>query len=185
MNFPEQICENCLSDLQVAYRFQKNCERSEAILQSFVDSSMEASAEAVTQEDPLRSKHQTDDGSVVVNSNGGAIYAYKPPVGLNIKRIKPESESTKKPMKFNSIVLKNEPYFDCDDIIDDDQMVVEALSDSESRSFIADEYELNSGKKAKIVTKAPPLKKIIPPYNKQKASAAPKTKENVIKSIFN
>lgn len=33
---PEHICDDCVKDLEVAYQFRLNCERSDTILRSFV-----------------------------------------------------------------------------------------------------------------------------------------------------
>lgn len=38
MHLPEQICQRCMDDLEVAFKFRSNCESSNAILQSFIDS---------------------------------------------------------------------------------------------------------------------------------------------------
>lgn len=35
-NMPEHICEDCVQDLEVAYRFRMNCESSDTILSSFI-----------------------------------------------------------------------------------------------------------------------------------------------------
>lgn len=39
MSLPEVICNNCLADLNVAYKFRSKCEESAKILQSIVQSS--------------------------------------------------------------------------------------------------------------------------------------------------
>lgn len=38
MNMPEQICQRCIDDLAIAFKFRSNCESSAAILQSFIES---------------------------------------------------------------------------------------------------------------------------------------------------
>lgn len=73
----------------MAYKFRKKCERSDAILQSFVDSSgdgidtVEYTLAAECNEETAK------DGKVVVSSESG-LYEYKPPEGLNVKLIKNE-----------------------------------------------------------------------------------------------
>jgi hypothetical protein len=34
---PTQLCEKCIQDLDIAYRFRMNCESSDAILQMYLD----------------------------------------------------------------------------------------------------------------------------------------------------
>jgi hypothetical protein len=41
-NLPEQICSKCVGDLEVAYRFRMNCESSDAILNTYVESQQES-----------------------------------------------------------------------------------------------------------------------------------------------
>lgn len=90
---PEQICNTCLNKLEVAYEFRKSCERSDAILQSFIENDVQP--------------EYVNDRSVTVNSESGAVYKYKPPDGLNIKRVKADT-----PMDIHEIFIKNEPYSD-------------------------------------------------------------------------
>lgn len=74
MNFPEQICDNCLIDLETAYKFRKNCESSEAILSSFVVTNSES-----------RSTNE-----VVFSTDSGDVYKFRAPPSLKVKRIKKE-----------------------------------------------------------------------------------------------
>lgn len=77
MNFPEQICDNCLLDLEIAYKFRKNCESSEAILSSFVVTNSES-----------RSTNE-----VVFSTDSGDVYKFRAPPSLKVKRIKMEPVS--------------------------------------------------------------------------------------------
>lgn len=83
-------------DLGVAYRFRKNCERSDAILQSFVDSTLETITEDyVEQELDLISVPGSSKNRVVVSSDAGDLYEYRPPVGLNVKLVKGAERTTR------------------------------------------------------------------------------------------
>lgn len=83
-------------DLDVAYRFRKNCERSDAILQSFVDSTFETIGEEYTdQELDLIPVAGTSKNRVVVSSDAGDLYEYRPPVGLNVKLVKGAERTTR------------------------------------------------------------------------------------------
>lgn len=77
MNFPEQICDNCLSDLETACKFRKNCESSDAILNSFVITNSES-----------RSSNE-----VVFSTDSGDVYKFRAPSSLKVKRIKKDSTS--------------------------------------------------------------------------------------------
>lgn len=77
MNFPEQICDNCLLDLETACKFRKNCENSDAILNSFV----------VTNTENSRSNE------VVFSTDSGDVYKFRAPPSLKVKRIKKDLES--------------------------------------------------------------------------------------------
>lgn len=74
MNFPEQICENCLSDLETAIKFRKNCENSDAILSSFVITNAESKT----------------SNEVVFSTDSGDVYKFRAPPSLKVKRIKKE-----------------------------------------------------------------------------------------------
>lgn len=74
MNFPEQICDDCISDLETAYKFRKNCESSEAILNSFV----------------LTNSESKPTNEVVFSTDSGDIYKFRAPPSLKVKRIKKE-----------------------------------------------------------------------------------------------
>lgn len=120
---PEQICTECLYDLDVAFRFRKNCERSDAILQRFLNPTDDAdlSEEYIEQQsnDTLNSSRASKDSRVVVSSDAG-LYEYRPPVGLNVKLVKGETggrvlrTNTKKSRSAtaaieHTIYLKSEP----------------------------------------------------------------------------
>lgn len=93
---PEQICTDCLVDLGVAYRFRKDCERSDAILQPFVDSTHETITDDYSvQELDLVSVAGTSKNRVVVSSDAGDLYEYRPPVGLNVKLVKGAERTTR------------------------------------------------------------------------------------------
>lgn len=74
MNFPEQICDDCLSDLETAYKFRKNCESSEAILNSFVVTNSES----------------RPTNEVVFSTDSGDVYKFRAPPSLKVQRIKKE-----------------------------------------------------------------------------------------------
>lgn len=94
MSLPEQICTDCLNNLDVALTFRKSCERSDAILQSFIENDLQA--------------EYLNDQSVVVNSDTGTVYKYKPPEGLKIKRVKAEPAGG----DGGNVFVKSEPYSD-------------------------------------------------------------------------
>ncbi|KAJ6636667.1 Zinc finger protein [Pseudolycoriella hygida] len=73
MNFPEQICSNCLSDLDTAHKFRKTCESSDAILSSFVITNTERPT-----------------NEVVFSTESGDIYKFRAPSSLKVQRIKRE-----------------------------------------------------------------------------------------------
>lgn len=77
VNLPDQICDNCLSDLETACKFRKNCESSEAILNSIVITNTESRA----------------TNEVVFSTDSGDVYKFRAPSSLNVKRIKKESVS--------------------------------------------------------------------------------------------
>lgn len=107
---PEQICEDCLNKLEIAYDFRRRCEHSDAILQSFIENDSNV-------------EYLTIDRSVTVNSDTGAVYKYKPPDGLNIKRVKAD------PYESQEIFIKSEP------LSDDQEMEIVVLPPK--RLFIA------------------------------------------------
>lgn len=112
---PEQICTTCLNKLEVAYAFRQSCERSDAILQSFIENDT-AIATTITTE-------YTNDRSVIVNnSESGTVYKYKPPDGLNIKRVRPE------PIETNELIIKSEPC-------SDNELEIEMSDESQSKSY--------------------------------------------------
>lgn len=81
MNLPEQICVQCLSDLNVAYQFRMNCESSAAILNSILESA---------------TIPQTSVPEISVSLGTGEVYKFLPPTGLNIvHRNQSDSETQK------------------------------------------------------------------------------------------
>lgn len=80
-----------MDDLSHAYRFRLNCERSEAILQSFVDSSIDSADDIDSNE---KNFDENEASSVVVASDEGAFYEYWPPIGLNVKRVRSDSNKS-------------------------------------------------------------------------------------------
>lgn len=77
VNLPDQICDNCLSDLETSCKFRKNCEASEAILNSIVITNSDSRAM----------------NEVVFSTDSGDVYKFRAPSSLNVKRIKKESVS--------------------------------------------------------------------------------------------
>lgn len=101
MNLPEQICKNCVEDLDIAYRFRTNCESSEAILKSFTESSISNESETL----PSTIDSNTD---LVLNSNSGEIYKFRPPSGLNVRRVKTQiKEEPQDSFEFNQIPINS------------------------------------------------------------------------------
>ncbi|XP_055319139.1 zinc finger protein interacting with ribonucleoprotein K-like [Sitodiplosis mosellana] len=139
---PEQICTECLYDLDVAFRFRKNCERSDTILQRFLNPTedTELGEEYIEQSnDPLSSSRASKDSRVLVSSDAG-LYEYRPPVGLNVKLVKSETggrvlrTATKKSSSItasdeHTIYLKSEPM---DDDTLDDSDNIDVLYDIET-----------------------------------------------------
>lgn len=100
-----------MCDLDVAFRFRKNCERSDSILQSFVDSTVETITDDYAEEGsavPVQQQQQqqrTKDGRVLVTSDCG-LYEYRPPVGLNVKLVKNDRSPQSSPAKTNRATAK-------------------------------------------------------------------------------
>lgn len=137
MNMPEQICTTCLNKLEVAYEFRQSCERSDTILQSFIEN--DTATTTTTTE-------YTYDRSVIVNnSESGTVYKYKPPDGLNIKRVKPE------PVETNELIIKSEPF-------SDNELEIELSDESQSkvyRKVIRHPIRKNVAKQQKTVPSYP------------------------------
>lgn len=97
----------------MAFRFRKKCERSDTILQRFLnptEESLDEEYEEQTGDVPRSSK----DNRVLVSSDG--LYEYRPPVGLNVKLVKGETggkvvkSSTKKSSSdVQTVYVKSEP----------------------------------------------------------------------------
>lgn len=108
--------------MDVAYKFRKNCERSDAILQRFLNPTEDTlSDEYIEQpaEQVFTTRATTPKDSKVVVSSDAGLYEYWPPMGLNVKRVRSEMgtrvmrSATKKGATSNSdsqtIYLKSEP----------------------------------------------------------------------------
>lgn len=161
-NLPEQICTYCLIDLGHAFKFRQNCERSNTILQSFVDQSAENETEGYTDDcdDNYVENDSTSEsigsggasgGILVSQESTGSMYEYWPPSGLNVKLVrneaKPKRESTtttaavsrKRPLGRDKLKqVKAEPI----DIFDVDDEQEEHLDDtiSDSELLLSDDY---------------------------------------------
>lgn len=103
---PEQICVDCLVDLDVAFRFRKNCERSDGILQRFLNPTEEALSDEFVEQ-----ISETSRSARLVTSDG--MYEYRPPLGLNVKRMPKTRTATRKENAStedeHTIYLKSEP----------------------------------------------------------------------------
>lgn len=159
-NLPEQICTYCLIDLGHAFKFRQNCERSDAILQSFVDSTIENGPECTTDEydeqNELGNETASGGGIVVGQESTGSMYEYWPPSGLNVKLVRNETfkrdvvtssggdataaRKRKIEAKLKEIV-KSEPL-DIYDIDEQEEHLDDTLSDSEL--IISEEFNENS-----------------------------------------
>lgn len=134
MNLPEQICNRCILDLEIAYRFRTNCESSEAILQSFNDSSAVAKSEVP----PLE-------------SNTDSLYKFRAPSGLKVKKIpaivKNEPESDHEEYEDTGSIMssiridemESEQHLDEEEEIIQDPIVDEELEPQESE-YLDDGY---------------------------------------------
>lgn len=87
-SLPDQICAQCIRDLDVAYRFRVSCESSDAILQSYRD--------VVSGRDADREDRDFDSYSVSseiqIPISSDVLYSYKPPSGLNVKLVPKEKK---------------------------------------------------------------------------------------------
>lgn len=93
---------NCLSELKTAYHFRSNCENSNTVLEAF------------TKGDIVK--------DLVVCSVKGKVYEYKPPEGLDVKRIRksatpPPSEAPEKKETFEELMTISKLEMDEEDII--------------------------------------------------------------------
>lgn len=140
MNLPEQICDNCFSDLETAFKFRTNCESSDAILNSFV----------VTVADNKPSNE------VVFSTDSGDVYKFRAPPNLKVKRIKKEilqtpvvQESNTEPDPEFEFVDQSVEYIDVggdESIVDEDDNTVyyvEQLREDELE-FYEEELEKES-----------------------------------------
>lgn len=94
----------------MAFRFRKNCERSDTILQRFLDPT-EETLDDEFEEQAGDTSRSSKDSRVLVSSDG--LYEYRPPVGLNVKLVKGETggrvHRNKKGTDEHTIYLKSEP----------------------------------------------------------------------------
>lgn len=137
----------------MAFRFRKNCERSDGILQRFLNPT----------EDTLNDEYieQTDDGDILVTSQASraskdsrvvvssdcGLYEYRPPLGLNVKLVKNDtvtrtvrtsaasrrsaaSATTTASPSEHTIYLKSEPLNDDDSLDEND--CIDVLYDMDS-----------------------------------------------------
>lgn len=81
---PDQICSECIRDLDVAYRFRVNCESSDAILQSYREVTSGKIDEWV-EEDSVSIASE-----IQIPISSDVLYSYKPPSGLNVKLLSKE-----------------------------------------------------------------------------------------------
>lgn len=157
---PEQICTYCLIDLGHAFKFRQNCERSDAILQSFVDSTIENGPECTTDEydeqNDFGNETASGSGVVVGQESTGSMYEYWPPSGLNVKLVRNEtsnrnsssagaSAATAARKRQNQIKLRDEfkaEPLDIYDIDEQEEHLDDTMSDSEV--LVSDDFNENS-----------------------------------------
>lgn len=94
MSLPEQICSACYDDLIAAYRFHTNCESTNIILKSFLNSNVT---------------------NLEIPSPNGQTYKYKLPLGLNVKRVKIKPEDNAQLVKSERVELVPEEPEDVDE----------------------------------------------------------------------
>lgn len=94
MSLPEQICSACYDDLIAAYRFHTNCESTNIILKSFLNSNVT---------------------NLEIPSTNGQTYKYKLPLGLNVKRVKIKPEDNAQLVKSERVELVPEEPEDVDE----------------------------------------------------------------------
>lgn len=150
-NLPEQICTYCLIDLGHAFKFRQNCERSDAILQSFVDSTIENGPECTTDEydesNDVGNEATGTSGIVVNQESTGSMYEYWPPSGLNVKLVRNESSKRdthmprKRPIEARMNEVKSEPL-ETYDIDEQEEHLDDTMSDNEL--IISEEFNENS-----------------------------------------
>lgn len=162
-NLPEQICTYCLIDLGHAFKFRQTCERSDAILQSFVDSAHDNGPECTTDEydEQVDLPNESASGSgssgiVVGQESTGSMYEYWPPSGLNVKLVRNESSKRdaltsgagsaaaaahKRQTDAKMNVVKSEPL-DIYDIEEQEEHLDDTMSDSEI--LISDDFNETS-----------------------------------------
>lgn len=129
----------------MAYKFRKNCERSDAILQRFLNPTDDPlNVEYIDQmSDTSVVSRNSKDSKVVVSSDYG-LYEYQPPSGLNVKLVKNKpTRATRsaqaKKAATSTIYLKSEPLdgdetpdeSDCIDVLYDIQSNFDDSNDAE------------------------------------------------------
>uniref|UniRef100_A0A182VRW5 Uncharacterized protein n=1 Tax=Anopheles minimus TaxID=112268 RepID=A0A182VRW5_9DIPT len=85
-NLPNQICTQCIEDLNVAYRFNLNCLEANALLQG--SATFDCIEEKLPDLSPIVMPLETvpeDEDQIAIHLDTGVMYTYKPPVGLNVK----------------------------------------------------------------------------------------------------
>ncbi|XP_055644972.1 zinc finger and SCAN domain-containing protein 29-like isoform X2 [Toxorhynchites rutilus septentrionalis] len=86
---PEQICVQCIGDLNVAYRFRLNCESSDAILQSYRQATRDKN-ERERQQNVCQGEDSCSSSEIQIPISSDVVYSYKPPSGLNVKLVSRE-----------------------------------------------------------------------------------------------
>ncbi|XP_065082298.1 myoneurin-like [Ochlerotatus camptorhynchus] len=84
-SLPDQICSQCIRDLDVAYRFRVNCESSDAILQSYREVATNGRDGEEVEEDSY-----SFSSEIQIPISSDVLYSYKPPSGLNVKLVSKE-----------------------------------------------------------------------------------------------
>lgn len=82
---PEQICNKCIDDLEVAYKFRTNCESSEAILRSY---GIETNEADVDEEEEEEEASIVNDSEVESKKSFGEVYKFNPPYGLDVRLVR-------------------------------------------------------------------------------------------------
>lgn len=85
---PEQICVQCIGDLNVAYKFRINCESSDAILQSYRQSAWKRNGREPP--DVCQGEESCSSSEIQIPISSDVVYSYKPPSGLNVKLVSKE-----------------------------------------------------------------------------------------------
>lgn len=132
-------------DLDVAFRFRKNCERSDGILQGFLNPT-----EEILSDEYVETSNDATRSARLVTSDG--LYEYKPPIGLNVKRMSKvrttiKNDSTSNP-DGRTIYLKSQPMEE--ETLDDSS--IDVFYDIEPNYEYSTDAEKTSDSKANINT---------------------------------